>query len=315
LKLSQNTLANLLGSVLPLILTLVTIPPYVHLVGDVRFGLLAIVWLLLSYFGLFEMGLGRATSKYIAEVHDAPAAERESLFWTVLAVNLAFGLIGGLIMWATGASLLGIFKIPDTMRPEVLRALPWIASAVPLATVVSVFVGALEGRERFLSVNALQVAGGCVFQVVPLTVAYLHGPDLQWLIASSVMSRAVVTVPMFFACRKHVPLAGPPRVETRWIRVLFAYGGWISVSGIINPILVSLDRTVVGLIRGAAAVTYYTVPFSFATKFLILPVSISRTLFPRFSMQNDQSAKDLARDAVVALAVVMTPLIALALVL
>jgi O-antigen/teichoic acid export membrane protein len=104
-------------------------------------------------------------------------------------------------------------------------------------------------------------------------------------------------------------------VDPRWIRVLFAYGSWITVSGIISPILVSLDRTVIGVIRGAAAVTYYTVPFSFATKFLILPVSISRTLFPRFSMQDDQSAKDLARDAVVALAVVMTPLVAVALVL
>src|SRR6185437_6648698 len=100
MKLLQNTVINVAGAVFSLAVTLVTIPAYLHLIGDVRFGVLAILWLLLSYFGLFDLGLGRATSKFIASLHNAQDWERESLFWTALAVNVGFGLIGGTLMWS-----------------------------------------------------------------------------------------------------------------------------------------------------------------------------------------------------------------------
>src|ERR1700730_2654890 len=99
LSVSRNATLNLLGSVVPMFVTLATVPPYLRLIGDVRFGVLALVWLFLSYFGLFEMGLGRATSKYIAELKDSGQTAREAVFWTAALVNLSVGLVGGLLMW------------------------------------------------------------------------------------------------------------------------------------------------------------------------------------------------------------------------
>ena len=190
MKLSHNTLLNFAGSVIPLVLTFITLPIYIRVIGDVRFGVLAIVWLLLSYFGLFEMGLGKATSKYLAELHGAAASDRESLFWTVFIMNAALGGVGGIVLWIAGHFLSNLFNVPAELRPELAAAMPWLASAVPVATVVSVLIGALEGREQFLSSNATQVFGAAIFQIVPLAVAYWHGPDLKWLIASAVLARA-----------------------------------------------------------------------------------------------------------------------------
>jgi O-antigen/teichoic acid export membrane protein len=152
MRISRNTIINLVGAIVPLLLTLVTLPIYLRLIGDIRFGVLALVWLLLSYFGLFDMGLGRATSKYIAESHDRPAEDRESLFWTVLFLNAAMGIVGGIVLWGTGQFLLGnVLKVPSNLNSEVASAVPWLAAAVPVATVVSVLIGSLEGREQFLS--------------------------------------------------------------------------------------------------------------------------------------------------------------------
>ena len=58
-RISKNTAINMVGAILPLLLTLFTIPRYLRLIGDVRFGVLAMVWLLLSYFAIFDMGLGQ----------------------------------------------------------------------------------------------------------------------------------------------------------------------------------------------------------------------------------------------------------------
>jgi O-antigen/teichoic acid export membrane protein len=313
--LSKNTLFNILGAILPLGLTLLAVPVYLRLIGDVRFGALALIWVLLMYFGLFDLGLGRATSKYIAELGDANSDKRESLFWTALIVNLGLGVLGGILLCIFGRFILGLFKLPDALRAEIANAVPWLGIAVPLFNIISVFVGTLEGLERFFTVNAWTVIADWAFRILPLIVAYVYGPDLRRLVPAAIISRALVIGPMFLACRKYVPVNGVPRFERRWIRRIFTYGGWISVSGVVNPLLMSIDRFVIGMVQGTAAVTYYSVPFSFASKFLIIPVSISRTLFPRVSASEENTALDLTRSAVLSTAIFMTPMVAVAILL
>lgn len=307
---------NFFGAVLPLAVTLVTVPIYLRLIGDVRFGVLAIVWLFLSYFGLFDMGLGRATSRFMATLHNAQHAERESLFWTVLAVNVGFGLTGAAILWASGRFLLQhFFHVPQNMQSEVFGALPWIAVAVPVATGVSVLAGALEGREQFFLVNSLQIFGAAIFQLVPLVVAWWRGPNLQLLIASAVLARLGASIPMLVACVNHVPLKGEGKFQRHWLADLFSFSGWVSISGLLNPILTSLDRMLVGALQGAQALTYYTVSFNFAIKLTIIPTSLTRALFPRFSMLGENDAKELGKRATLSLATVMTPIVVIAIVL
>src|ERR1700756_5547584 len=106
-RISRDTAINMVGAILPLLLTLLTIPPYLRLVGDVRFGVLAMVWLLLSYFAIFDMGLGRATSRSIAQLKGGDARERASVFSTALLINNAFGVVGGFALWAVARGFLG----------------------------------------------------------------------------------------------------------------------------------------------------------------------------------------------------------------
>jgi O-antigen/teichoic acid export membrane protein len=312
-SISRNATINLVGAVVPMFVTLATVPPYLRLIGDVRFGVLALVWLFLGYFGLFEMGLGRATSKYIAELGEAKPAERESVFWTASLVNLALGVLGGLLLWVVARATLPLWlKSTSTMQAEVASALPWLALAVPVATLTSVLIGALEGCEEFAVVNVQQVGATMVFQIVPLAVAYWAGPRLDLLIAASVLARAAANLPLLFSCARHIPLRGLPHVERAWSRRLLGYGAWITLSGVIGPILTSLDRFVISFVQGAQALTYYTIPYNFANKLAVIPGSLTRALFPRFSGHGPSEAKEMGARSVLALAGVLTPIVVVA---
>lgn len=310
MRLSKNTILNLLGAIVPLLFTLGTLPIYLHLIGEIRFGVLAIVWLLLSYFGLFDMGLGRATSKYIAELHDRSDQERQSLFWTVLLLNAGMGMVGGLILYGAGHFLLArVLNVPVEMRAEVISAVPWLAASVPVATIVSVLTGSLEGREKFLSSNVMQVFGAAVFQGMPLAVAYWHGPQLQGLIGSAVLARSVASVPMFLACKKHIPLISWPHVDIKQVRKVLSFGGWVTITGLLTPLLNGLDRFVISIGSGPQALAYYSIAYNFSTKLTLIPGSASRALFPAFSQQTESTANKLARDAVLGVAAILTPIV------
>src|SRR5438445_9262905 len=64
---ARHTLYNILGQALPLAVGLVAIPILTRSLGDTRFGLLALMWAIIGYFSLLDLGLGRATTKFVAE--------------------------------------------------------------------------------------------------------------------------------------------------------------------------------------------------------------------------------------------------------
>lgn len=65
--LARNTLWNLLGTLLPMGVAVVSIPPLVRALGLDRFGLLSLAWVVIGYFSLFDVGIGRALTKLVAE--------------------------------------------------------------------------------------------------------------------------------------------------------------------------------------------------------------------------------------------------------
>jgi O-antigen/teichoic acid export membrane protein len=72
---------------------------------------------------------------------------------------------------------------------------------------------------------------------------------------------------------------------------LFRYGGWITISDMISPILNGLDQMIIGATLGPKATAYYSVPFSMASKVLIIPASLNRAVFPRLAVLDTSNAR------------------------
>ncbi len=62
------------------------------------------------------------------------------------------------------------------------------------------------------------------------------------------------------------------------------FGSWMTVSNLIGPILIYLDRFWIGAAISVAAVAYYTTPFEVVTRLLIIPGAVAGVLYPAFTM-------------------------------
>ena len=309
---ARNTAYNLAGSILPIAVTLITVPLYLHQIGEARYGVLAIVWLILGYFSIFDMGLSRATSNLTAKLRDGKAEDRQTLFWTALIMNALFGVLGGILCWLLGGLLLeDVIKMPPELRTEVISAVPWIAAAIPILTVAGVLTGTLEGNGRFLTVNIISVIGSIMFALVPLTIALIWSNSLIWLIPAAVLTRVTFAIPLFVSALRSLPRPGFVKPSLSVGRKLVGYGGWVMVTNIIGPILEAADRMLIAAVLGVTAVTAYTIPFNLADRLRIIPLSLARTLFPHLSTLTADHAKQTARMSMRALGKVMALVLSL----
>lgn len=311
MSLRKNTFYNLLGSLAPVAVALVTIPLLLARIGETRFGILALVWLILGHFAVFDFGLSRATANRIAKVPRADAAGARAVFWTSLWINLGCGVVGAaVLLLAAEPLLLHFFHVSQATREEALRATPWIAAAVPLATLAGVLAGALEGRERFDVVNAMQGLGAVITQAAPLAAAYAISAQVDTLIAASVLGRALSVVLLLLANLRLVAPGGPVAPSREHTRELFGYGAWISVSALIVPFFITLDKFVVAAFLGAAAVAYYSVPDQIVRRVSTFPVAITRSIFPRLSMSAVADSRELSERSARVVVCIVTPIVA-----
>ena len=89
--LRKNFLVNLLSPMAKIAVALVTIPIYLRLVGEARYGVISIVWVLLGFFGYLDLGLSRAVTNALAKLRNASQPERARVLLTTMGINLRHG--------------------------------------------------------------------------------------------------------------------------------------------------------------------------------------------------------------------------------
>lgn len=311
MSIRRNTTHNILGAIVPLGISLISVPLYLELIGEARYGVLAIAWVLLGYLGLLDLGLGRATAQSIAALRYHPSAERAQTFWTALALNVGLGVIGSLLIWPIAAYFFEhIFIASEVPRAEMEAVVPWLILAVPMATASGVLTGALQGREQFLELNLISVFGTVLFQLLPLAVAALLGADLGILLPAALSVRLLTLLILFQRCWLHIAQGHALAFSRSRANQLLRFGGWVTVTSFVGPLMTVLDRFIIGALSGAAAVAYYTIPFQLGERSTIISGALSSALFPRFASARPGEEQRLADEGLRALVVIMTPMVA-----
>jgi len=307
---------TVLGVIAPMAVTVFTLPIYLRLIGEERYGILALIWLVFGYFGLFDFGLSRATANHLARLRQAPAEEKAPVFFTALLMNAGLGLVGAVLLGValTFASMM-MSGADNGLRGELQIGLPWLVLLLPLSTVSGVFVGCLEAEERWGMINLQQVVGAVLQAVLPLVLVILLGANLMFAIVGTVVGKALVIAWSATAALRTFK-GVKPKINPALLRPLLSYGGAVALTNSISPILASADRFVIASVSGLQAVTTYSVPFNIISKVTIVPAAVTRVLFPRFSSMAPTEAKALAERALGVLggviAMICCPIILLA---
>jgi O-antigen/teichoic acid export membrane protein len=311
-RVAANAGWNLLGNLLPLGAAIVAVPYLIGQMGTDRFGLLSLTWVLIGYFSLFDFGLGRALTKLIAERQVGSRNEElSSLCSSAIALVAVLGLVGMLVVAAL-IPFAGrwVDKLGDTaLQQEANLTLVWVAAGVPLAVVTAAMRGILEGYQRFKLLNAIRIPAGIALFAAPCATAWFS-PRLDLAVGAVVVTRLLILLAHVAPCQRLVPLR-VSQVKRLWAVPLLSFGGWLTVSNFIGPLIVYMDRFIIGAVLSASTVAYYTAPFEVVSRLLLFPAALTAALFPALTHAHGTEflgARSLRRQAQLLTLAIMLPL-------
>jgi O-antigen/teichoic acid export membrane protein len=292
----RNTLYNFIGRAAPLLVGIITIPLIIRGLGLDRFGLLSLAWTVLSYFSIFDLGLGRATTKFVAEA----LGKKELIMiphivFSAVSVELIFGLLGAVMFCGITPFLVErVLNIPTILQAEAKQTFYILAFSIPIVFISSSFMGIFAAFQRFDLLNLIRIPSLSFIFIMPLVGLYLDY-NLPKIMVLLLISRVAVLIAYFAISIKFIDFLNvKKRLIKKTFKRLLAFGGWVTISNIISPILVNIDRFIIGSILTLSAVGYYTAPSEMITRLSLISSSLVMTIFPAFSFIGELDKERLA---------------------
>ncbi len=297
---------------MPSLVALVTLPMIVHGLGKEGFGILSVAWLVLGYSNIFDLGLGRATTKFVAEYlrpeknHLLPG-----LVWTSLALQLVQGLAGAAVIAACVPFVVThLFKMPPAFVGETRTTLFVLCASLPVLLVGNAVRGILEAAQRFDLSNLVGVPASVAFYLLAPVAVALHVRVAGIVLLQVLIRLAAAVVYLVLSLRELPILRQHFLLSKAALKPLAAYGGWVTVSTIAGPTFGELERFMIASVVSVGALTYYSAPYELVTKLVIFPAAVCSALFPFFSYHgsnNEGMVSDVTSRTMKFLFLLMTP--------
>lgn len=288
MTLGRRSVVNLAGAAVPLAVSVPTVGAMARLLDPESFGLVLLAWALVGFAGVLDLGLSRATVRQSALLRAQPSAAADALHSAVLTVSL-LGAAAGLLVLLLRTPLLAWLGVSDIRREDAAQGLAWAALSIPLLLPMLVVQGHWDGVEDFVESNLQRAVSGSLVPLLSLAgAAWDH--SFSSAMVGLLLARALALA-LALGRRRMAARLADARFDVARLRSLLQDGGWITVSNLVSPVMNTLDRYILGFARQAAGVAFYAAPSDAANKLLVVPVAITRGLFPALSREESAAAR------------------------
>jgi O-antigen/teichoic acid export membrane protein len=273
---------NVLGMGLPLLVALLVMPMIVSGLGMTRYGLLILAWTVVGYFSIFDFGVSRAITQIVAKVHPE-SVERSTRIVVVGTLLLgALGITGGLFLFFGAGAIAAQTRVPESLHQETVQCVRILGLGLPMVVMSAGLRGALEGVFDFKGANLIRLATGMGTYVIPALVLPFS-TRLSVICAALVLMRVLTLGAYLVRSWSYFRYRLFGEMDAGVARQLLSYGGWITVSNLVSPLMAYMDRFLIAGALTVAVIGYYSTSQEIVARFHIIPGAILSVVFPAIS--------------------------------
>jgi O-antigen/teichoic acid export membrane protein len=280
MSLIKNSSYNIVGFAIPTLVAIPCLGVLSRWLTVEEFGIFILSFSLLGYASIFDGGLSRAVTREIAIFKDNKAEQIEILANANFLI-IIFSLVASILLYFFSSSIANFLNTSPQYLENVIISLKLLSIAVPFYLLNLIWIGYLEGVENFLIVNFQKTIGNTLIVLFPLIFCF-YEKGLVFAVFGILIGRIFSLIITFYICNKIIIQSKCKLNKYVAIR-LFKFGGWITVSNIVSPIMVYVDKFIVSNVLGANKVALYSAPAEGVNRLVNVPIALSKALFPKIS--------------------------------
>lgn len=280
----RNSLWNLSGSAVPMVVALATVPLLIGALGVEGFGIVTLVGSVTGYFSVLDINLSAGSIKYLAEHHAAKDRERfAETFWFGSMFYGLLGLLGAAaIFFAADGLIMRFFEVSEAMRGATVTAFEIAALGFALAQMQSYLLVVPQALQRYDRSAQSEAVFGTLVNLASVAAA-LAGTGVVGVIIARVAVSALNLLYLAWMIRRF-KLGLSPRWPRKDVRAaLTHFSAYAYLSKIASTLHQHADKLIVGAVGGPVALTFYSVPVTLAGRILGLTYRLSSVIYPRAS--------------------------------
>ncbi len=290
-RMAGHTLWNLIGMGIPMLAGAIAFPIMLNErfgLGKERLEVLGLVWMLVGFSSIFDLGLGRALTKIVAEKLSRREMDSlQGLFWTALGMISVLGLITGLIILAVIPLLTR--NLGTELDHETRVGFIIVACAMPIVILNVALVGVLQACQRFRMINLIRIPAGSFTFLAPLCVLPFTR-NISAVVLVLIFGRLTEMSAYFIGSLRALPVLRQGfKMDRDEAQHLLGFGSWMTVSNIAVSLMTHINRFVIRTLRQIGEGAYYLIPEEIVVRLLMFPRAWIDVLFPAFvtSFHND----------------------------
>ena len=281
-----NTGSNASRLIVSIAMSFIMAPVIVKALGNHDYGLWEIVFSLLGYMGLLDMGIRPAVTRFVAKYSAVDdRATLNQLFNTAFVFNGCIGLVAcvALIAWA----ILDPRMLAQSSAQECKYVYFFLILA---AQVLLQFPGYIAecfhyGHQRYYLTNNISIFNVIVGNGI-LYYLLTHGYGLLTLAIGNCIGLSVKYLVYFILLIQEKN--GGYRIRAAhfsrpMLKTLIGFGGKSMAAGAASTVSSGLPAIVIGAFLGPAAVPFYSLPARLVTYLRDLTMTVANVFMPMFS--------------------------------
>ncbi len=295
---AKNVASNYLGVMGSIVIAFFLSPYLVRTLGDTGYGVWSIIASLTAYMSLLDLGVTSAVAKYVSEhrvKNDHKSANEILASSVVLLLFVAIALVA--VSPAIASFISNTYDFDDSYAPIVATLI--IVSAIDMALYVlsGVLIGAVTGVQRYDVLNIIRI----VIALLKAGLFYLllsNGYGLVGMAAAALATNVLAAIIMYlFIRREHKEMSFSFRhANIATGKKIFAFSKFTFIAMVAGQVIYYSDAFVIGFFMSAAAITYYSIPWSLSEYTSVLLNSVSNTFMPVFSELHSSDEKEQLYD-------------------
>lgn len=278
----KNAGWSTLDSIVSPLLMVISAPLLVRAFGVEQYGLWILVHSIVGLMGLVSIGLGDATTRYVAQYRATGRVSDVIHIVRVTAlIYVVMGFVVSAIIYSSSPLLVShIFKIHGSLQETAIHGIRLGGFMLAVKILDSVFMATLKGYERYDVSSRITI----IFRVAVILVTVLlavKGYGLVEILTSTLMIYGANLFVSIIIVKRFVPGAYfIASFDIDLFKVVYSYGFWSWVQGIAGTLFSQADRFLVTIILGTSALTYYSASLMVAQQVHAVLAAAAGFVFP-----------------------------------